>query len=201
MTNETEDIYKTHLKNTIDMIAKKSIRLRPQYEKIDDVFCYYKKYKTIIQKNMREKDDVLTEDDFMDHHKIAAALCCSVLKAKPIKFIMEDSGKEPEFIEKYANEQCAYLLGLQAIQHFRTEKINESGKDERDKKQNIYVRTPKPYDEDNNTYIDWFAKLIRKETFEHLDYESNKFEETLMFYISHIFFLIESYTFQYYKIV
>jgi len=198
VNNETEERYKIHLKDTINLIAGKSIRLKPQYEKTDDIFDYYKRYKEIFQKNMKKKDDNLLEEDFIDHHKIAAALCCSVLKAKPIKIIMEESGKELLFKEKYSNEQCAYLLGLQALQHFRNSKFDINSANEKRRK-DIYIRTPKPSDEDDNTYIDWFAKLIRKETFEHLDFESVKFEDKLIFYLSHIFFLIESYTFQYYK--
>jgi len=198
VNSEAEEAYKTHLRDTMGLITKKSKRLNPQYEKTEEVFRFYKKYETIMKSSMKKRDDILTEDDFMDHHKIAAALCCSVLKARPINSILDNSGKDLDFIEKHPNEYCAYLLGLQAIQNFWHGRNNGNNNDEAERNHNSPIRPPKPHD-DNNTYTDWFTKLIIEETFAHLDYETDQFEGTLVFLIAHIYFLIESYNEQYYK--
>jgi len=195
--SETKEEYKIHLNDTMKLIAKKSKRLIIHDEKITDILNYYDKYKDIMQRNMQKKDDILFEEDFIDHHKIAAAMCCSVVKAEPIEVIMKKSGKKLKFIEKCANEMCGYLIGLEVIQKFLNKKISENISIK--KKKNNPVMTPKPT-VNNNTYTDWFAKLLKEKAFEHLDYESDKFEVTMLFFISHIYFLIEKYTFIFYNL-
>jgi len=179
-------------------IADKSKRLCPLYEKVDEVFNHYEKYKEIIRKNMIKKDVSLEEDNLLDHHKIAAAFCCSVLKARPINYVSDNSGIALTQIEKTANEQCAFLLGLQVVQNFWDIKSKENISAEDKEIYNKPIMTPKP-NNNNTAYNDWFVALLNENAFKHLDYDNSKFGDTLLFFIAHIYFLIESYSYQYYK--
>jgi len=183
----------------MEFIVSKSKRLQPSFEKTDEVFKHYEKYVEIIQKGMwGGKEAASKEDNLLDHHKIAAALCCSVIKAKPISFIANDSDDAPTNMEKTANEFCAFLLGLQVIQNFWSFKCYEDISAEDMEIYNKPIKLP-PTNDDDTTYIEWFIKLISGGTFGHFDYENNLFGGTLIFYIAHIYFLIEGYSYQYYK--
>jgi len=179
-------------------ITNKGKRLVPLYDKVDEVFYHYDKYKGIIQKNMVKKGAVLEEEKLLDHHKIAAAFCCSVMKTRPINYVPGGSGVAPSQIEKTANEQCAYLLGLQVVQNFWAAKGDDNISAEDKEVFNKSIVTPKP-DSGNIFYNDCFAELLDEKTFKHLDYENSKFGETLIFFIAHIYFMLESYSYQYYK--
>jgi hypothetical protein len=198
LDNQTKETYKEKLRNEIRTITDKSPRLNPLYDKLDEVITHYDNYEKIIRNNMKEEDGTLKEGDFLDHHKIAAAFCCSVMKVRPIDYRPDSSGKALTWLEETANEQCAYLLGLQVVQNFWS---NKGRKNISPKKKEIYskvIKTPVP--NDNKKYIDWFVDLINEEAFEHYNYENDKlFGETLIFFIAHIYFLIESYSFEYYK--
>jgi hypothetical protein len=195
---QTEQRYKNSLKLIINAIVDKSTRLVPQYEKINAIFIHIEKYEKIMQKYMEIKISNGQTEDFPDHHKIAAAFCCSVIKARPINYVMDKSGVASNPYEQSANELCAYLFGLQVIQNFWSDKVNENiPADEKD----IYskpIRTPEPNDPDT-TYQDWVTKLLKKGAAEHFDYEHPLFGEKLIFFIAHLYFMIESFSFRYYK--
>jgi len=198
LDNQTRDGYKNSLKEIMKAIADKSERLNPLYEKIDEVFYHYEKYEEIMRGKMVKKDAVLAEDEFLDHHKIAAAFCYSVIKARPIDYVTDDSGVSPTDMEKAANEHCAFLFGMQVIQNFWSIKAKENIPVEDKEIYNNPIKLPQPNDT-TTTYNDWFIKLLNKEAFKHFDYGNNKFGGTLIFFIAHIYFLIESYSYQYYK--
>jgi hypothetical protein len=197
LDEKTEKFYKDLLPKIISSIIKGddkkgNNRLKADKDKIEEVFVHLKKYMDIMRKakakgkkNLKQK-----EDDVLDRFNIATALCCAVLKAGPIVFKKKsDTPQTPT--EESANELSAFLLGLQAIQNDWNAK--PKGKTVSNKK----IEGPKPTDLDT-TYQDWFVKLFKEGAFAHFDYEDKLFEETLLFFISHIYFLIESYSFQYY---
>jgi hypothetical protein len=198
VNNQVRERYRIRLKEIIQHIASRSGRLRPQYGKIDDVFRHYAKYEDILKESMQgKKDDKQKEDFFLDRHKIAAAFCCSVLKAQPINFEYDKSGTPLSAVEESANELCAFLLGLQVIQDFWSARCNENIPDEEKEIYSKPIRTPQPNDSDT-TYTDRFVRLLKEEAFKHFDYEHRLFGKTLIFFISHIYFMIESYSYQYY---
>jgi hypothetical protein len=152
-----------------------------------------------MQKNMpQRRDDEQEKDIPLDHHKIAAALCCSVLKVKPIGFETDKSDPPLASIEQSANELCAFLFGLQVIQDFWSARCKENIPAEEKAIYSNPVRTPQP-NSSKATYSDWFVKLIKSEAFKYLDYDSNLCGEELIFFLSHIYYMIESYSFEYYK--
>jgi len=193
--SETINFYKKFLDDTMKGLVTLENKISADYGKINNVFNHYEKYKTIIkemiQENIIKKDEDLLEEDCMDHHKIAAALCCSVLKERPLEPLDKDN-KNLKFREEFCNEICATWLGFQVIQNYWDKK--RCGKDEV-----CHLKTPEPLDKES-TYYDWFARIIRKETHKYLDYENKKyFERTMLLYLSHIFYLIDIYTAVFYK--
>jgi hypothetical protein len=187
------------LEEIIQFITSRNERLRPQYSKIDDVFRHYAKYEDILKESRwGKKDDKQKEDFFLDHHKIAAVFCCSVLKARPINFEYDKSDAPLTPIEASANELCAFLLGLQVIQDFWSARCNEDIPAEEKEIYSNPIRLPQPNDPET-AYPDWFVKLVKPEAFRHFDYENRQFGKTLIFFISHIYFMIERYSFEYYK--
>jgi hypothetical protein len=199
LDEKTEKNYIGQLSKIMSSIAGMSPRLKADKDKIEEIFEVFEKYADIMREAMRGKRDLkLIEDDVLDHHKIAAALCCSVLKVRPI--ILKTGKSNPPLtpIEESANELYAYLGGLQAVQNYWNAMQKE--KNISNKHKTVYrqiIEGPKP-DDPKITYQDWFAKLFKEGAFKHFDYEDKLFEETLLFFISHIYFLIESYSFQYY---
>jgi len=194
-TGRIED-YKNKCRRIIEKLSSDSGRLVPDYAKIDGIFSHYEKYKKIIHKNMPYRDSFTKTEPLMDNHKIAAAFFCSFLKARPISYVPDSSGVAPRFRELRANEQGAFLFGLQVVQDFWEDKFNDST-DADDRV--IYrkkIQLPKT---DTDTYIQWFIKLFIYGVVRYFDYENEKFEETLIFFVSHIYAMLESYSYQYHK--
>ena len=195
MEDATIERYKKICKKTITTLCSNSPRLVAEYGKIEHIFEDYKKYRSIIHRNMDYKDSRTKEDELMDGHKIAAAFFCSFLKARPLSYVSDGSGVPPNFMESRANEQGAFLFGLQIVQDFWHDKGKESGASADDKEiYNSVVRTPNT---DIDPYIYWFIRLLIKGMEKYFDFgDDQKFEEKLIFYISHIYFLLESYSYQ-----
>jgi len=197
MNAKTTERYKEICKIVIKGIASNSRRIGPVYEKVDEIFIHYEKYKDIIHRNMPYRDTFTKIDPLMDNHKIAAAFFCSFLKAKPLSYIPDSSGIPPGYMEQNANVHGAFLFGLQVVQDFWADKFFENGSAE-DKeiyrKKIIFPKTT-----DNDHYIHWFVKLIADGIDQYFDYKTEKFQEGFIFFISHIYFMAESYSYQYYK--
>ena len=180
----------------IEKLSSDSNRLAPDYKKIDEIFSHYEKYKEIIHRHMPCKDSFTKTEPLMDNHKIAAAFFCSFLKARPLSYVPDSSGVPPSFREQNANEQGAFLFGLQVVQDFWADKFYDSvSADDRE----IFQKTINLPKTDTDTYIQWFIKLYIYGVAQYFDYESEKFEELFIFFISHIYALLESYSYQYHK--
>jgi len=192
MDEETERAYKVRLREIINDILEKDRQLKLDERKINEVFVHMKKYENIVRGYMRTKDTQLAEHDFLDHHKLAAIFCCSVLKARPISCL---GGTQ---LEQSANGACAYLFGLLVIQNFWDYKNKETVTPEEKAIYGQPIQVPIPNDSET-TYQDWFVKLLIKESFKHFDYESPSFGNKLIFTLSHIYFLIDNFSYQYYR--
>jgi len=193
MNAEKKKYYKNELKKIIDILSSKSKRLAGDYKKIDETFNYYEKYRAYIHKHM-DNNDTIT---LMDRHKIAAAFFCSVLKSKPISYIPDGSGKDPLFCEKRANEQAAFLFGLQILQDYIADKAanSDSADDKEIYKKIIHIPGTK-----DDSYIHWFVKLVVDGVDQYFDFDNKKFDEKLIFFISHIYFMLDGSSYQHHKI-
>jgi len=197
MNEEKIQYYKDRCREVIRGIVSNSHRIGAVYEKIDNIFNYYEKYRTIIHRNMPYRDPIIKTDPLMDNHKIAAAFFCSFLKARPLTYIPDDSGTGPTYMELRANEHGAFLFGLQVVQDFWADKFHESVSPYDKEIYRKEITFPQTTDGDH--YIHWFIKLVIDGVDRYFDYQAEKFQEKFIFYISHIYFLIESYSYQYHK--
>jgi len=196
---EKIELYKGKCRQVIKVLSSGSIRLVADYTKVDEVFIHYEKYKERIHSHMSCKDSFTKTEPLMDNHKIAAAFFCSFLKARPISYVPDSSGVAPSFREERANEQGAFLFGLQVMQDFWADKFHDSV-DAYDKE--IYKKPINLPKTDTDSYIHWFIKLfIYGSVAQYFNYESEKFEELLIFFISHIYAMLESYSYQYHKAI
>jgi len=193
---DTIDHYKRKCGEIINKLQSNSPRLAADLSKIDEIFVFYEEYKKVIHKNMHQKDVRTKAEDLMDNHKIAAAFFCSFLKARPFSFIPGQSHVPPNYTEQRANEQGAFLFGLQVVQDFWADKFTESVS-ANDKE--IYQKPIHLPITDTDSYIHWFNKLFIDGIEHCLDYENKKFEEKFIFVVAHIYFLLDSYSYQLYK--
>jgi hypothetical protein len=197
MDDKTIEHYKKFCGAVIDGIASNSRRLGSIDKKVDEIFTNYQKYREIIHGNMPYRDSITKMEPLMDNHKIAAAFFCSFLKAKPLAYIPDGSGIPPTYMELRANEHGAFLFGLQVVQDFWADKFFESvSPDDKEIYRNSIV-FPQPTDGED--YIHWFIKLVTDGIDRYFDYQADKFQERFIFFISHIYFMLESYSYQYYK--
>jgi hypothetical protein len=193
------ELYKGKCKYVINALSLDSTRLVADYGKIDEIFTHYEKYKEIIHKHMPYKDSFTKTEPLMDNHKIAAAFFCSFLKARPLSYVPDGSGVAPSFREQRANEQGAFVFGLQVMQDYWEDKFYDSV-DAYDRE--IYQKAINLPKTDHDSYIHWFINLfIYGGVTQYFDYESEKFEELLIFFVSHIYAMLENYSYQYHKAI
>jgi len=197
LTPEKVEFFKGKYRQVIEKLTLESTRLVGDYTKIDEIFTHYEEYKKFIHKHMQSKDSFTRTEPLMDNHKIAAAFFCSFLKARPISYVPDNSGVPPNFGEQIPNEQGAFLFGLQVLQDYWEDKFHDSvDADDRE----IYRKKISIPKTDKDTYTHWFIKLfIYNGVAQYFDYKSEKFDELLIFFVSHIYSLLDSYSYQYRK--
>lgn len=196
MDAKTKAKYKAKCRDTIKILQANSSRLTADFTKVDKIFTYYDEYRKHIHNNMECKDIHTNADQLMDNHKIAAALFCSFLKARPLSYVSDNSNVPPNKLEIWSNEQGAFLFGLQIVQDFWADKLTERISD-LDKE--IYKNLIHIPETDDDNYIHWFIKLVIDGVEKYFDYENKKYEEKLIFFIAHIYFMIDSYSYQYHR--
>ena len=197
MKESTLENIRQKLNVFINHLCTKSKKLYVDKDKFELVFKYYYEYRKKIHKSMDISKHMLLnkKDKRMDCHKIASAFLCSILKAKPIGY--SRSGEKPTFLERTANEQLGLILGIYIIYLFNLAKKDVTPIDKE-----IYgyqIKLPECKNNNDDDYITHFTKLIYDEKVkQNLDFKHKSFNITFLFFISHIFFLIDS--FSYYKI-
>ena len=149
-----------------------------------------------VEKRGYSRFSIISGITNMDNHKIAAAFFCSFLKAKPLSYVPDSSGVAPSFREQRANEQGAFLFGLQVVQDYWADKFHDAVSADDKEIFRKKIQLPKT---DTDSYLHWFIKLFIYGAAQFFDYESEKFEETLIFFVSHIYAMLESYSYQYHK--
>jgi hypothetical protein len=191
-----EAAYKEKCRNVITVLSSNSARLTANFSKVDEIFNNYEIYKKHIHNNMKCRDTYTKTEPLMDNHKIAAAFFCSFLKSRPLTYIPDDSGVSPDSLELRANEQGAFLFGLQIVQDFWADKFIDCVTAE---EREIYQKVIHLPETSDGSYIHWFIKLVIDGINDYFDYKNEKYEEKLIFFIAHIYFMIEQYSYQYYK--
>jgi hypothetical protein len=198
LNEKTISRYKWCLKTLVQETIAKSQngQLRLRDDTIGAVFAYYDAYKKIMIGYMDEKDT-------LDEYKIAAAFCGAVLKALPLELIRGESipiiSINP--YENRANELCAYLMGIQVLQDVWVDKSFDAGRPAQERLIYNHVIQAPVSRESAVTYADWFIELIKPDsTINYLDYDSPHFDIRRMFFISHLYFLIERFSYQYYRV-
>jgi hypothetical protein len=197
MNVKTTEHYKNICRAVITKIASNSRRIGPVDEKVDEIFTHYERYRDIIHRNMPYRNPITKMDPLMDSHKIASAFFCSFLKAKPLSYIPDSSGVPPTYMELKANEHGAFLFGLQVVQDFWADKFHSSVSPEDKEIYRQVIIFPQTTDADH--YVHWFIKLVTDGVDRYFDYQAEKFQERFIFFISHIYFMLESFSYQYYK--
>lgn len=196
MNDQKVAVYKEKCRLIITKFSSKSTKLRPDFAKVDEIFTNYEEYKKHIHNNMKGKDTSATVEPLMDSHKIAAAFFCSFLKSRPLTYEPDNSDVPPSGMELRANEHAAFLFGLQVVQDFWSDKFNDCKTAE---EKEIYKNVIKLPETGSDNYIHWFMKLVVDGVEKYFDYDNEKFEDKLIFFIAHIYFLIEDYSYQFYK--
>ena len=138
------------------------------------------------------------EEKLMDRHKIAAAFFCSFLKSRPFNFVPDKSGKDPLFCESWANEQGAFIFGMQIIQDFMAHRATDNSYSADDRM--IYKNPIHVPETQSDSYVSWFVKLFASDMAQYFNFEKEKYEERLVFFIAHIYFVLERHSYQYHKI-
>jgi len=197
MTEATKDVFHEKLKSLIITLCdkSKSLRFDEDGNKLELVFSYYEVYRNAIHEFMDTgKSSIPPKSTKMDRHKIAVAFLCAIIKARPIECIADNTNSS--FLERTANEQLGFIFGLYIIELFNISDEKVSALESE-----IYelpIRLPECKHNMDKDYILHFTKLILdSNTRECLDFERPNFNINLLFFLSHIFFFIDS--FSYYK--
>jgi len=203
---ETYEFLKGELKIVFKKVLSSSklkrLLIHDEENKIKQIFACYDKYEAIIKKWMDKNCTEKGVNVSLDRHKRAAAFFCAILKVKPFSFDTKKNPNTPKSLhERQANQLCAYLFGLQVIQviinTMEYDEDNElSGEECLIYKKEI-VSPDVRKDVHKTEYTEWFIKLVEGMD-KYFDYDlKNSFIEKLIFYISHIYFMIDRYSYQY----
>ena len=191
MKDETKGKFRKKLLEDIHRLCKLSDKLYYNEDGFKHIFDYYEGYKSIIHKRI-EQYNKEKENIKMDRHKVATAFFCAILKANPI-------GQKPDackFLERTVNIQLALIFSTKfVIDSFN---VSDSTNSEFDKK--VFSRDfkfPKCKKSKSCDYITNFIMIIEEIQIESLDNDNlEKFKPALLFVISHLFFLLDVYSYQ-----
>ncbi|PKA10630.1 hypothetical protein CH372_18385 [Leptospira meyeri] len=186
MNGETKTRFKERLLEiSSDIIQDSRLEIVP--ENIDKVFQYYAMY------NGKTHNEMSKSGTLVDSHKIATCFLFSIIKAKPLSFTITDKNKSPDkfpsFKEHAANEMLGFIFGLYVLKIFIA---NEAKTPEE-----IFIAQKDielPTCKEKTQYTHHFIQIISKEN---IDIENKDFNQNVIFIFSHIFFLIEKFSFYY----
>lgn len=156
-----------------------SLHFTDSEENKEKFFSLYSEYKDKL------KDEIFydVEDQNnakLDSHKLASILYAITIKCK---FIQTDKKDKYLLIEKTANEQAGVMLGLHLIAMFCSTK------------RKLYNLIELPKCNYGGSYLAHLLKLLSMDA-EQFDIDKEPFDSKHLSYLSHIFFLLEKYTFK-----
>ena len=191
MLETTEAHFRRKLKEDIIRLCDVSDKLFLKEDKFESIFQLYRRYRDIIHNHIRQSSEKKEQDIRMDRHKIAAAFFCAILKAEPIG---RKAGAD-RFFERTVNEQLALIFSVLFI--IDTFNISDEPKDEMDKEiYGLYIKFPECQHSEIKDYKTNFIMLLDEAQKQFLDIDSEKFQPSSLFVISHLFFLIDAYSYQ-----
>lgn len=186
MSPQTALSFKLKLINLAKDIIGDS-RLVLTESKIDDVMVQYHRYNKMLKESMSNAETRI------DAHKIAACFLFSILKIKPMGISFTNENKSPDsfptFKERTANESLGFVFGIYLMELF--------SKNTADTVEEKFIATKDlqlPICNENIKYSHHFIQLISGCT---TDIDEKEFNVHSVFIFSHIFFLIEAYSYQY----
>jgi len=191
MLETTEARFRWKLKDDIKRLCDVSDKLFLEEDKFESVFQLYQRYRDVIHNCIKQSSKKEEQDIRMDRHKIATAFFCAILKAAPI-------GRKADadrFFERTVNEQLALIFSvLYIIDKFN---ISDEPKNKMDKEiYDLYIKFPECQHSEYKNYKTNFIMLIDEAQKQFLDIDSEKFQPSSLFVISHLFFLIDAYSYQ-----
>jgi len=191
MLEITETRFRRKLKDDIIRLCDASDMLFLEEDKFEFVFQLFRRYRDIIHNYIKQSSKKEEQDIRMDRHKVATAFFCAILKAAPIG---KKAGAD-KFYERTINEQLALIFSVSYI--IDTFNISDTPKDKMDTE--IYgqnIKFPECQHSEYKDYITNFIMLLDDIQKQFLDIESEKFQPSSLFVISHLFFLIDVYSYQ-----
>jgi len=191
MNETTEAKFRWKLKDDIKRLCDVSDKLFPEENKFESIFQLYHRYRNVIHDCISQSSQKKEHDIRMDRHKIAAAFFCAILKAEPIG---RKDGAD-KFYERTVNEQLALIFSVLYI--IDTFNISDAPKDKIDTEiYGLYIKFPECQHSEIKDYMTNFIMLIDEAQKQFLDIDSDKFQPSSLFIISHLFFLIDAYSYQ-----
>jgi len=190
MNEATEARFRRKLKDDITRLCDVSDNLFMEEDKFESIFQLYQRYKDVIH-NCISQSSQEGHDIRMDRHKIATAFFCAILKAEPIG---RKVGAD-KFFERTVNEQLALIFSvLYIIDKFN---ISDKPKDKMDKEiYDLEIQFPECQHSEIKDYKTNFIMLIDETQKQFLDIDSENFQSSSLFVLSHLFFLIDAYSYQ-----
>ena len=191
MLKTTEARFRRKLKEDILRLCAISDKLFLEEDKFEAVFQLYQRYREVIHDRIKQSCEKEKQVIKMDRHKIAAAFFCAILQARPIG----RKGGADRFFERTVNEQLALIFSVLFI--IDTFNISDEPKDKMDTEiYDLYIKFPECQHSKIKDYKTNFIMLLDETQKQLLDIDSEKFQPSSLFVISHLFFLIDAYSYQ-----
>lgn len=190
MKPKTKSLFREKLLKDINRLCKISNKLFIKNDNFELIFDLYERYRVVIH-NRIEQDIEKKEVIRMDRHKVAAAFFCAILKAEPI-------GRKPDatkFCERTINIQLALIFSVMYV----IDLFNISDENNSDMDKKIFSRIfkfPICTHSKSEHYKTNFIMLIEDINQEYLDIDSKDFQPNLLFVISHLFFVLDAYSYK-----
>jgi len=191
VTRETEARLRERLLKDINRLCQVSDTIYLENTRLECVFQLYIRYRAVIHERIEQSNKTEGESIRMDRHKVAAAFFCAIIKASPI---VKKPGAN-KFLERTINIQLALLFStLYVIDLF-----NISDKDNSKTDKRIFSRIfklPICKQSESKSYITNFIMIIDNILAPYLDIDSESFKPDMLFVVSHLFFILDAYSYQ-----
>jgi len=191
MKKITEERFRRKLLVDINRLCQASDKLFLERDKYEHVFDLYERYKIIMHNRIKQGRKKEQENIKLDRHKIAAIFFCAILKANPI-------GRKPDalkFYERTVNIQLALIFSVKYVIDLFN--ISDPRNTPMDKEiYELFIKFPECQYSEHKNYIVNFIMLIDKKQEKFLDLDSAKFVPNSLFIISHLFFLLDAFSYQ-----
>lgn len=185
MLPEKKESIISNLKKCASVLSNGFDSLYLDEDRVENVFVKYNSLNGTIHNIIADKEFL------MDRHKIASSFFISIVSVRPIVF-NQTVGKKYSHRERTVNEQLAFTIALYIINSFNKEDAKT------DDEKVIHSKGIQLPECTEGTYLDHFLKLILNNKTK-FNVDNNEFEDHIIFFISNYFYLIDKYSYQYWK--